>query len=610
MKKLLIFLKDYKKETILAPLFKMLEASFELLIPLVMIQIVDVGIARADRGYILGMCACMTGLGVIGLICSITAQFYAAKAAVGFSADLKTVLFRHIQSLSFSEMDRIGTATLITRMTSDVNQVQSGVNLVLRLFLRSPFIVFGAMIMASTIDAGATGIFGITILLLCVVVFGIMLLTMPLYRKVQGALDHILLLTRETLTGARVVRAFGREKEEIKRFCRENEELNRLQRFVGGISSLMNPVTYVLINGGLIALLWWGGLQVEGGILTQGAVIALVNYMSQILVELIKLANLIITVTKSFASGNRIREVLEAVPGMADGRKQAEISGQEEQTLPEKEQIAGYAVREELQKAQNPMSAGQLQAAAVCFDHVCLTYQGAGAEALTDISFSVKKGQTVGIIGGTGAGKSSVVHLIPRFYDATKGSVSVDGRDVREYSLQELREKIGMVLQKAVLFKGSVRDNLLLGGADASDEALWKALEIAQAREFIEAREGGLDAMIEQGGRNLSGGQRQRLTIARALVRKPEILILDDSASALDLATDARLRRAIQEMEDGPTVFIVSQRTASVLHADLILVLEDGAVAGMGRHQELLQTCQVYKEVYDSQFGEEAGDES
>ncbi|MCI6553044.1 MAG: ABC transporter ATP-binding protein/permease [Lachnospiraceae bacterium] len=590
MRKLLIYLGDYKKETVLAPLFKMLEASFELLIPLIMAQIIDGGIADADRGFILQMCLLMTVLGIIGLVCSVTAQFYAAKAAVGFSADLKHALFQHIQSLSFSEIDAIGTPTLITRLTSDVNQVQSGINLVLRLFLRSPFIVLGAMVMAFTIDVWAALVFVVAIPLLCLAVFGIMLISMPLYRRVQGGLDRILGMTRETLTGARVIRAFCREEEEIRQFQEQNKALSRMQMFVGRISALMNPVTCVIVNGGVMALVWSGALRVEGGYLTQGEVIALVSYMSQILTELIKLANLIITVTKAFACGDRLQAVLETEPGMQAGRG----SGQAEAAA-----AAG----------QRPGSAGRSpaeeQEEAVCFDHVCLTYQGAGAEALTDISFRVKRGQTVGIIGGTGSGKSSLVSLIPRFYDATKGSVRIHGVDVREYSLKELRERIGMVMQKAVLFQGSIRENLLWGKQDASEDEMWEALETAQAREFVEAKEGGLDAPVAQGGKNLSGGQRQRLTIARALVRKPDILILDDSASALDLATDARLRRAIRELEDDPAVFIVSQRTASVLHADLIIVLEDGRIAGLGTHKELLETCRVYREIHDSQFKKE-----
>ena len=577
MKKLIVYLKDYKRETVLAPLFKMLEASFELLIPLVMAQIIDVGIGKGEGDFIIKMCLLMTVLGLIGLVCSITAQFYSARAAVGFSTDLKHALFQHIQKLSFSDMDGIGTSTLITRLTNDVNQVQSGVNLVLRLFLRSPFIVVGAMVMAFTINVQSALVFVVTIPLLCVVVFGIMLVSMPLYKKVQSGLDKVLGMTRETLAGVRVVRAFCKEEEEVRQFQQENNALNRMQIFVGRIAALMNPVTYVVVNGAVIALIWIGALQVEGGHITQGEVVALVNYMSQILVELIKLANLIITVTKAFACGNRIEAVLAVSPGM----KEKEIRNDSANLSDE-------------YRESNPE--------AVCFDKVCLTYHSAGAEALTDISFRVKKGETVGIIGGTGAGKSSLVHLIPRFYDATKGSIRINGVDVRDYSLQELRKKIGIVMQKAVLFQGSIRENLLWGREEAEEQELWKALEIAQAREFVEEKEKGLEAIVTQGGKNLSGGQRQRLTIARALVRQPEILILDDSASALDYATDARLRQAIRTMEGKPTVFIVSQRTASVMHADFIIVLDDGEVVGLGTHEELMKTCKVYEEIHLSQL--------
>ena len=580
MKKLLVYLRDYKKETVLAPLFKMLEASFELLVPLVMAQIIDTGIADGDKGFIFKMCLIMIALGIIGLVCSITAQYFAAKAAVGFSTGLKHSLFRHIQTLSFSEMDTIGTSTLITRMTSDVNQVQAGVNLVLRLFLRSPFIVFGAMIMAFTIDSKAAMIFVVTIPLLCVVVFGIMLISMPLYKKVQAGLDRILGITRENLTGARVVRAFNKEEAEIRRFEDGNESLTKMQMFVGRISALMNPITYIIINGAVIVLIWTGALRVDAGYITQGEVVALVNYMSQILVELIKLANLIITVTKALACANRIEAVFETKSslGSQEDRK-------EKETVP-------------LKSSKN----GEI---AVSFEQVCLTYKNAGAESLTDIDFKVKKGQTIGIIGGTGSGKSSIVNLIPRFYDATKGSVKVNGIDVREYPMEELRNKIGMVMQKAVLFKGTIRENLLWGKEDATEEEMWRALEISQAKEFVESKEGGLDAVVSQAGKNLSGGQKQRLTIARALIRKPEILILDDSASALDFATDAKLRKAIREMEENITVFIVSQRAASIQYADAIIVMDDGAIAGIGTHEELLKKCEVYKEIYDSQFKKE-----
>ena len=555
MRNLLVYLKDYKKETVLAPLFKMLEASFELLVPLVMAYMIDQGIGGKDQGVIFRVGLVLISLGLIGLVCSITAQFFAAKAAVGFAAKLKHSLFAHIQSLSFSEMDTIGTSTLITRMSSDVNQVQSGVNLVLRLFLRSPFIVFGAMIMAFTIDVKAAMIFVVTIPLLCLVVFGIMLIGMPLYKKVQAGLDKILGITRENLTGARVVRAFNKEETEI--------------------SALMNPVTYIIINGAVIVLIWTGAIRVDNGYITQGEVVALVNYMSQILVELIKLANLIITVTKAFACANRIEAVFQTKPGLFSPSKPKNYCGETEKD------------------------------AAVSFEHVCLTYKNAGAESLTDIHFSVKKGQTIGIIGGTGSGKSSIVNLIPRFYDATKGSVKINGIDVKEYSLEELRNKIGMVMQKAVLFKGTVKENLLWGKEDATEEEMWRALEISQAREFVEGKKDGLESLIAQGGKNLSGGQKQRLTIARALIRKPEILILDDSASALDFATDAKLRKAIREMEENLTVFIVSQRASSIQYADSIIVMDDGEIAGIGTHDMLLETCGVYREIYDSQFKKE-----
>ncbi len=582
MKKLLVYLRNYKKETVMAPLFKMLEASFELFVPLVMAQIIDTGIGQGQRGMILNMGLLLLALALIGLVCSITAQFFAAKAAVGFSTELKHALFQHIQTLSFSEMDTIGTSTLITRMTSDVNQVQSGVNLVLRLFLRSPFIVFGAMVMAFTIDVKAALVFVVTIPLLCIVVFGIMIISMPLYKKVQAGLDRILGITRENLTGARVVRAFNKEESEIVRFQEGNESLTKMQMFVGKISALMNPVTYIIINGAVIVLIWTGALRVEAGYITQGEVVALVNYMSQILVELIKLANLIITVTKAFACANRIEAVFETSSSLVS---------------PEKGKEAAASIP--------PVSVPPASVPAVSFEHVCLTYKNAGAESLTDIHFQVQKGQTIGIIGGTGSGKSSVVNMIPRFYDATKGRVLINGVDVRDYTLAELRDKIGMVMQKAVLFKGTIRENLLWGREDATEEELWSALEISQSREFVETKDGGLDAQVAQAGKNLSGGQKQRLTIARALVRRPEILILDDSASALDFATDAKLRKAIREMEDAPTVFIVSQRAASIQYADAIIVMDDGEIAGMGTHDQLMESCGVYREIYDSQFKKE-----
>ena len=579
MKKLLIYLKDYRKETVLAPLFKLLEASFELFVPLVMAAIIDTGIASGDRGYILRMCGVLIALGLIGLVCSITAQYFAARAAVGFAAGLRHALFAHIQGLSFTEMDTVGTSTLITRMTSDINQTQNGVNMVLRLFLRSPFIVFGAMVMAFTIDVQAAFIFVVTIPLLSLVVFGIMLLTMPLYKKVQNGLDRVLGITRENLTGVRVLRAFNKEENEIRRFEESNNSLTALQKHVGKLSALMNPVTYVIINGGIIALVWTGAWRVENGAITQGEVVALVNYMSQILVELIKLANLIITITRAIACGNRIQSVFEVSSSLTDGA--GEQAGSPDMPAD---------------------AAAEASVPKVVFEHVCLTYKNAGAESLTDIDFSVRAGETIGIIGGTGSGKSSLVNLIPRFYDATKGRVLVDGRDVKEYPLEELRNKIGMVLQKAVLFKGTIRENLLWGKEDATEEELYRALDISQAREFVDTREGGLDAPVAQGGKNLSGGQKQRLTIARALVRRPSVLILDDSASALDLATDARLRAAIRNMEEGPAVFIVSQRASSILHADQIIVMEDGEMAGIGTHEELLENCPAYQEIYYSQF--------
>ena len=573
MKKLLVYLKDYKKESILGPLFKLLEASFELLVPLVMAAIIDVGIAGGDKGYVMKMCGVLVLLALIGLVCSLTAQFFAAKAAVGFAAKLRHALFSHIQGFSFSELDEVGSATLITRMTSDVNQVQSGVNLVLRLFLRSPFIVFGAMIMAFTIDVKAAMIFVVTIPALAVVVFGIMLISIPLFKKVQAGLDEVLRITRENLTGVRVIRAFHKEEEEEEHFREKNTFLTGLQLHVGKISALMNPLTYVLINLGLVALIWTGGLRVHTGAITQGEVVALVNYMSQILVELVKLANLIITVTKAVACGNRIESVLEMNSTMEDG---TEERGKD---------AAEYLVD---------------------FENVSMRYQGGGAEAVSGITLRVKPGETIGIIGGTGAGKSTVVNLIPRFYDISEGSLRVNGRDVREYELKSLRDMIGIVPQKAVLFSGTIRENMQWGKSEATDEEIYEALEIAQAKDFVEEKDGKLDARIDQGGKNLSGGQRQRLTIARALIKKPKILILDDSASALDYATDANLRRAIRNMKDSPTVFLVSQRAASILHADQILVLDDGEAVGLGTHEELLQKCEVYQEIYYSQFSKES----
>ncbi len=589
MKKLLIYLRDYKKESILGPLFKLLEASFELIVPLVVAAMIDTGIGSGDKGYIWRQCAVMAALGLIGLVCAVTAQYFAAKAAVGFATKLRHGLFAHIQSLSFSQMDREGTSTLITRMTSDINQVQSGVNLVLRLFLRSPFIVFGAMIMAFTVDVKAALIFVVVIPVLSVIVFGIMLVSIPLFKKVQGRLDGVMGITRENLTGVRVIRAFGEEEHETGKFDAETDALKHMQTFAGKISALMNPLTYVVINAGLVALIYVGALQVEEGILSQGQVIALVNYMSQILVELVKLANLIITVTKAVACGNRIQTIFEIPAGMDDG---AQAGGQAE---------AGK--KSGRTESSVPAESGADSArGTVEFDHVSLRYHKGGEEALTDIHFKAARGATIGVIGGTGSGKSSLVNLIPRFYDVEKGSVKVDGRDVREYSLSELRDKIGIVMQKAVLFKGTIRDNLLWGNENADDGELWDALRTAQAEEFVLQKKDGLDERIEQEGRNLSGGQKQRLSIARALVKKPEILILDDSASALDYATDAALRKSIREMPGETTVFIVSQRASSLLHADLIIVLDDGEVAGMGTHKELLENCEVYQEIYYSQF--------
>ena len=574
MKKLLIYLKAYRKEACLAPIFKMLEAVFELFVPLVIKGIIDYGIAAEDRAYCLRMGLLLLLLAVIGLAMATTAQWFSARAAAGFAAKIKQVLMEHIQKLSYTELDTIGTSTLITRMTSDVNQVQTGTNLVLRLFMRSPFIVFGSMIMAFTIDFKAAMIFVITIPLLSVVVFGIMLSSIPLYKKVQSQLDRVLGITRENLTGVRVIRAFNKEEEEISHFKTENEQFTRLQTFVGKISALMNPLTFVIVNSAILVLVWTGAWRVEGGILTQGAVVALVNYMSQILVELIKLADLIINITKAVACGNRIQKVLEVEPSMENGSKEC------------------------IEEKRTPANA-------VDFNHVSLTYSGAGAPSLTDIDLHVKTGQTIGIIGGTGSGKTSVVNLIPRFYDATQGNVLVFGKPVKEQDMESLRSQIAVVPQKAVLFAGTIRENMKWGKEDATDEEIMEAITIAQAAEVVQKKEGALDAFVEQGGKNLSGGQRQRLTIARALVRKPRILILDDSASALDFATDAALRKAIREMKNAPTVFIVSQRTSSIRFADQILVLDDGKIAGQGTHEQLLKSCNIYREIYETQFKKE-----
>ncbi len=569
MKSLLKFLKGYTKESILGPLFKLLEASFELIVPLIIADIVDIGIAGNDKGYIIGRCGILVLLGLIGLACSVTAQYFAAKAAVGFSTGLRRALFSHVQKLSYTEIDTVGTPTLITRMTSDVNQVQSGVNLTLRLLLRSPFVVFGAMIMAFTVNVKAALIFAAAIPVLSVVVFSIMSASIPLYRKVQQKLDKVLGATRENLTGVRVIRAFCKEDEEVARFDSCNEELNRTQKFVGRISALMNPLTYVIINLAIVWLIHTGAVQVYTGVITQGAVLALYNYMSQILVELIKLANLIINITKSLACAKRIESV--------------------------------FALQPSIIGAKEPIAA-KTDDTAVMFEHVGLTYAGAGEQSLSDISLTVKKGQTVGIIGGTGCGKTSLVNLIGRFYDATEGKVMVDGVDVKDYDLNVLRDQIGVVMQKAVLFHGSIRDNLRWGKPDATDEELWKALEIAQAKEVVAGKEGGLDAMVEAGGRNFSGGQRQRLTIARALVKNPKLLILDDASSALDFATDAALRKAIRHMEHTPTTFIVSQRASSIRYADQIFVLDDGRLVGSGTHEQLLESCPVYTEIFESQY--------
>lgn len=573
MKHLLIYLKDYKKETVLAPLFKLLEALFELFVPLVMASIIDKGIGTNDTGHIIKLGIVLVVLGIVGLISSLTAQYFSAKAAVGFATKLKHALFEHIQGLSFSEIDKLGTSTLITRMTSDINQLQNGVNMVLRLFLRSPFIVFGAMIMAFTVDVKAALIFVIIIPLLSIVIFTIMGITIPMFKKVQQGLDNVLLKTRENLTGARVIRAFCKEDEEIGNFKISNEALTDISKKTSKISSLMNPITYIIINCGIAALLYTGAIRVDSGALTQGQVVALINYMSQILVELIKLANLIILVTKAIASGNRVWTIFE----QKNSLKEVENTTKDENYDKFKDSV-------------------------VVFDNVCLKYGSSKEEALSNISFEVKRGETVGIIGGTGSGKSSLVNMIPRFYDATNGNIYVDGINVKNYKKDELREKIGIVLQKAVLFKGTIKENIMWGNKDATMEDINDAIKIAQAADVVEKKEKKLDEMIEQGGSNLSGGQKQRLTIARAMVRKPEILILDDSASALDFATDAALRKAIKNVDFNPTVFIVSQRAASIMHADKIIVLDDGQAVGMGTHEELLSTCEVYKEIYNSQF--------
>jgi ABC-type multidrug transport system fused ATPase/permease subunit len=570
MKKLLVYLKPYKKETVISPLFKLLEAIFDLLVPIVVQQIIDIGIQNQDKPYIVGMCAILVLFALVGLTCSFIAQYFAAKAAVGFSTGLRQDLFAKIQKFSYSQTDRTGTSTLITRMTADVNQVQSAVNLFLRLFLRSPIIVLGALIMAFTVSPRNAWIFVVIIPLLSLVVFSIMIKSIPLYKKVQKNLDRVTSVTRENLTGVRVIRAFGKENDEIARFEKANNDHHAIQNFVGKISALMNPLTLVLVNLGVILILLFGAKDVDQGNLTMGQVVALTNYMAQILVELVKFANTIFTINKALACANRIEDVLETPVDM-----------------------------EQIKESPAPLAA---QNTAVCFDGVSLTYAGDAEPSLLGIDLSVPHGSTVGIIGSTGSGKTSLINLIPRFYDATQGKVFVNGKDVRSYSPEELRQKIAIVPQKAVLFRGTVRSNLLWGNENASDEELWKALELAQAKEFILEKEGGLDAPVSQNGRNFSGGQRQRLTIARALVRKAEILILDDSSSALDYATDAALRKAIKSLPYQPTVFLISQRTSSLQHADQILVLEDGEMAGIGKHGDLLESCEVYREIYESQF--------
>ena len=574
MKKLFRFLKNYKKECILAPLFKLFEATLELFVPLVMAAIIDHGIDDGDYGFIGWMGGILVLLAAVGLTAALVAQYFAAKAAVGFATGLRHELFRHIQSLSFGDVDQVGTSTLITRLTSDTNQLQAAVNMSLRLFLRSPFVVLGAMIMAFTIDVKAALIFVIAIPLLSLVIFGVMVISIPMYRRVQEALDKLLCRTRENLSGVRVQRAFNKQKEEKEKFEEENQQLNSFQMVVGRISALTNPLTYLIINGAVIALIWVGAIRVDAGFITQGQVVALVNYTAQILVELVKLANTIVMVNKAIACGNRVQEVFERQPGLMSP---AEVLPAE----PEEEDV-------------------------IVFDHVGLIYPGTHTESLTDIHFSVKRGETVGIIGGTGSGKTSLVHLIPRFYDISSGSLKVDGVEVADQSLENLRARVGIVLQKSVLFEGTIRSNLCWGKKDATEEEMWQALRIAQAEEVVKGKPGELDAEVEQGGRNFSGGQKQRLAIARALVRKPEILILDDSASALDYATDAALRKAIREELEGMTLLIVSQRAASVRNADKIVVLDDGEIVGMGTHDELIDSCEVYREIYESQYGKGA----
>ena len=618
MKGLLKYLKDYKKESILAPVFKMLEASFELLVPLVIGAMINVGIANMDKNYILSMGGVLVFLGVIGLICSVTAQYYAAKAATGFAARLRYAMFTHIQAFSYEKLDTVGTSTLITRMTSDINQVQNGVNMFLRLFLRSPFIVIGAVIMAFYVDVKAALVFAVAIPILSIVVFGIVFANIPLYKKVQDRLDKVTLATRETLNGIRVIRAFRKESDEIREFDEKNKTLTGIQLLAGRVSALLNPLTYVIINLALVVLLYTGAFRVDVGGIKQGDVVSLVNYMSQILVELVKLANLIVTLTKAMACASRIENVMQIEEGMGENVddydhhkhhenqdyhdvKSAVSSGCKAETT---KTTSVSDTEEDIPNTSHALSEGSKDAF-IQFWNVSFTYKQASEEALSDMNFSVEKGQTIGIIGGTGSGKSTLVQLIPRLYDVTKGSVMVKGKNVKDYDLDELRKMIGYVPQKAALFKGTIRDNICFGKPDASVDAIEEAISVAQAKEFIEKKEEGLDTPVEQGGRNLSGGQRQRLTIARALVRRPEILILDDSCSALDYATDAALRDGLSKLSYHPTVFLVSQRTVSIQNADQIIVLDDGEIVGIGKHEALLRECEVYREIYDSQYKEE-----
>ena len=611
MKELLKYIKDYKKECVLGPLFKLLEACFDLTVPIVMAKIIDEGIAKSDSHFILVYGGVLILLAAVGLLSSITAQYFAAKAAVGFATNLRHGLFKHIESLSFTEMDTVGISTLITRMTSDINQMQSGVNMALRLFLRSPFIVFGAAVMAFTVDVKAAIVFAVVIPILAVVVLGIMAVSMPLYRKVQAGLDGILGRTRQNLTGVRVIRAFDKEEAEKEDFNNENQILTNLQLFVGKISALTNPVTYIFLNVALVVLLYVGAIRVDGGLLTQGKVIALVNYMSQILVELIKLANTIVLSTKAVACGNRIQSVFEMKPSIIDDfvsddeefGSMKKSDNAESSKLTDEENVLG-SEKELINKSADSISKG----AEVVFENVDLTYKGAGDKSLENISFTAPAGSTIGIIGGTGSGKSSLVNLIPRFYDATAGKVLIDGKNVKDYKVSEVRSIVGIVMQKAVLFKGSIRENMKWGNDKATDDEINFALENAQAAEIVSGKEGGLDYMIEQSGRKHSGGQKQRITIARALVRRTKVIILDDSASALDFATDAKLRKSLKQLGYEPTTFIVSQRTSSIKHADMILVLDDGKVVGKGTHDELLQNCEVYHEIYMSQFKDKKAD--